>query len=58
MNCKEMVKLAKTAVKNAKKENIIFGLPNVVSKNGIIYYELPSGEVKQTYNWKVHSRQL
>ena len=38
-------KLTKEAVQEALKENNEKGIPIVFSKNGIIYYELSSGEI-------------
>jgi hypothetical protein len=32
-------------VAKARAENIKLGLPNVISKNGIVYYELPDGRI-------------
>lgn len=46
-------KLADRGVRIARKENFVYGLPNVMSKDGKIYYELPSGEIKEEFNWDI-----
>jgi hypothetical protein len=33
------------AVKRAQEENRKLGIPNVYSKNGKLYFELPNGEI-------------
>jgi len=38
-------RLFNQAVKEAQEENRKKGLPNVFSRNGQIYYELPNGEI-------------
>jgi len=37
------LRIGRLAMKNAQEENRKKGLPNVFSKNGKIYYELPDG---------------
>jgi hypothetical protein len=41
----EFLRLGNKAVQKAREENKQKGLPNVFSRNGIIYYELPTGEI-------------
>ncbi len=41
----EIQRIGNEAVEEALKENKEKGIPIVFSKNGIIYYELPSGEI-------------
>ena len=36
------------AVHEAQEENRRLGIPNVYSINGILYYELPNGELSRT----------
>jgi hypothetical protein len=45
---KELVRIGERAVQEAQEENRRLGIPNVYSINGIIYYELPSGELSRT----------
>jgi hypothetical protein len=33
------------AVREAQKDNLLHGVPNVYSKNGVIYYQLPDGTI-------------
>lgn len=58
MKKNEITRLGIRAVKIAQKENKTFGLPNVISKNGKIYYELPTGEIRETFNWETHAKKL
>ena len=39
------LKIGKEAVREAKEKNRKLGIPNVFSKNGKLYYELPNGEI-------------
>lgn len=55
MKKNEITRLGKKAVRMAQKENKTFGLPNVISKNGKIYYELPTGEIKENFCWETLS---
>jgi hypothetical protein len=41
----EIIRAGHNAVRNAQKENLKMGIPNVYSRNGKLYYELPSGEI-------------
>lgn len=41
----EIQKIGNEAVRKVLKENKERGIPIVFSKNGIIYYELPNGEI-------------
>ena len=49
-------KLADRGVRIARKENFVYGLPNVMSKDGKIYYELPSGEIKEEFNRDIYNK--
>jgi hypothetical protein len=44
----EIERVGQRAVKLAQEENRRLGIPNVYSINGIIYYELPNGELSRT----------
>jgi hypothetical protein len=44
----EMIRIGNRAVHRAQAENRKKGVPNVYSINGILYYELPSGELSRT----------
>jgi len=41
----EMQRIGNDAVNRVLKENKELGIPIVFSRNGIIYYELPNGEI-------------
>lgn len=41
----EVIRIGNQAVKKAQEENRKLGLPNVFTKNGKIYYELPNGDI-------------
>ncbi len=41
----EVIRIGNRAVKKAQEENKKLGLPNVFTKNGKLYYELPNGEI-------------
>lgn len=43
----ELLRIGQRAVKAAQEENRRLGIPNVYSINGILYYELPSGELSR-----------
>ncbi|MBW3600803.1 MAG: hypothetical protein KY475_26495 [Planctomycetes bacterium] len=44
----EMVRIGNRAVRRAQEESRRLGVPNVYSINGILYYELPNGELSRT----------
>lgn len=48
----EFVRIGNRAVQKAQEENRRLGIPNVCSINGIIYYELPNGELSRTDPYK------
>ena len=41
----EIQRIGSRAVRKAQEENRKLGIPSVYSHNGIIYYELPNGEL-------------
>jgi hypothetical protein len=41
----EVFKIGQRAIDKAQEENRRMGLPNVFSRNGKIYYELPNGTI-------------
>lgn len=43
----EMIRIGNRAVRAAQEENRRLGIPNVYSINGILYYELPNGELSR-----------
>jgi hypothetical protein len=45
---KELLRIGQRGVQEAQEENRRLGIPNVYSINGIIYYELPNGELSRT----------
>ncbi len=49
---KELSQIGRRAVQRAQVESRRLGVPNVYSINGILYYELPSGELSRTDPYK------
>ena len=43
----EFERIGNAAVQAAQEENRRLGIPNVYSINGILYYELPNGELSR-----------
>ena len=43
----ELMRICRSAVRNARKESRRLGVANVYSIDGIIYYELPNGEISR-----------
>ena len=41
----ELQKIGNRAVQKAQEENRRLGIPNAYSKDGVLYYELPNGEI-------------
>jgi hypothetical protein len=41
----ELIRIGNRGVRAAQEENRRLGIPNVYSINGILYYELPNGEL-------------
>ena len=48
----EFERIGNAAVKAAQEENRRLGIPNVYFINGILYYELPNGELSLTDPYK------
>jgi chromosome condensin MukBEF ATPase and DNA-binding subunit MukB len=48
----ELQRIGNRAVRAAQEENRRLGIPNVFSRNGRIYYELPNGEITQKSPFK------
>ncbi len=48
----ELIRIGNRAVRAAQEENRRLGIPNVYSINGILYYELPNGELSRTDPYK------
>ena len=44
----EIVRIGRRAVRKAQEQSRRRGVPNVYSINGLLYYELPSGELSRT----------
>jgi hypothetical protein len=44
----EVAEIMQVAVKRAQEESRRLGVPNVYSIDGILYYELPNGELSPT----------
>lgn len=44
----EIIRIGRCAVRKAQEENRRLGVPNVYSINGLLYYELPSGELSRS----------
>ena len=45
VNLRNILRIANQAAYQAKLENKKFGIPRIFSRNGILYYELPNGEI-------------
>jgi hypothetical protein len=43
----ELIRIGNRGVRKAQEENRRLGIPNVYSINGILYYELPNGELSR-----------
>lgn len=43
----ELQRIANRAVRAAQEESRRLGVPNVYSRNGVLYFELPTGEITQ-----------
>jgi hypothetical protein len=43
----ELIRIGQLGVRKAQEENRRLGIPNVYSINGILYYELPNGELSR-----------
>lgn len=41
----DIMEIGNEAIENVKKENKEKGIPIVFSKDGVIYYQLPDGEI-------------
>ena len=48
----ELIRIGRRAVRRAQQENREKGVPNVYSINGLIYYELPNGELSRIDPYK------
>ena len=48
----EIERIGNRAVRAAQEENRRLGIPNVYSINGILYYELPGGELSREDPYK------
>jgi hypothetical protein len=44
-NAVELQRIGNRAVRAAQEESRRMGVPNVFSRNGKVYYELPNGEI-------------
>ena len=44
----ELTRIGNRGVRAAQEENRRLGIPNVYSINGILYWELPNGELSRT----------
>jgi len=47
MRSVEIRRIGNSAVRKAQEESRRLGVPNVYSRNGRLYYELPNGELTQ-----------
>lgn len=50
--CDEFIRIGNRAVRRAQEESRRLGVPNVYSINGILYYELPNGELSREDPYK------
>lgn len=49
---RELLRIGNLAVREAQEESRRLGVPNVYSINGIIYFELPNGELSREDPYK------
>ncbi|MEX2091360.1 MAG: hypothetical protein WD971_01720 [Pirellulales bacterium] len=49
----EIERIGQRAVHEAQEENRRLGIPNVYSINGVLYWELPNGELSRTDPYKL-----
>jgi hypothetical protein len=47
-----ILRIGRRAVQKAQEESRKLGVPNVYSVNGLLYYELPTGELSRTDPWE------
>ena len=52
----DLERIGNAAVRAAQEENRRLGIPNVYSINGILYYELPNGELSREDPYKEPSQ--
>jgi len=52
----ELTRIGNRAVHKAQEENRRLGIPNVYSINGVLYYELPGGELSREDPWEGNSQ--
>lgn len=52
----ELIRIGRRAVRRAQQESREKGVPNVYSINGLIYYELPNGELTRVDPYKPPER--
>jgi hypothetical protein len=50
----EIRAIGNSAVKNAQDLNLKLGIPNVYSKNGHLYYQMPNGKITDKNPFKRH----
>lgn len=43
----DLLRIGNRAVRAAQEESRRLGVPNVYSKDGVLYFELPTGEITQ-----------
>jgi hypothetical protein len=48
----ELIRIGNRGVRATQEENRRLGIPNVYSINGILYYELPNGELSREDPYK------
>lgn len=47
----KIMRIGNKAIRNARAENRRLKIPSVYSRNGIIYFELPNGEITTKSPW-------
>jgi hypothetical protein len=47
----DILRIGRRAVRRAQEDSRRLGIPNVYSMHGLLYYELPSGELTRTDPW-------
>lgn len=48
----DILRIGRRAVRRAQEDSRRLGIPNVYSLNGLLYYELPTGELTRSDPWE------
>ena len=45
LELRKVLRIANQAASRARAENLKYGIPRIFSRKGILYYELPNGQI-------------